>query len=72
MAHAHHWRRAIFQEEDRMKRCLLITGGLIAVLLSHMPANAQAQQTKGKNCHMEQQCHWENFKKVCVNVKVCR
>jgi hypothetical protein len=55
-----------------MKRCLLITGGLIAALLSHMPANAQAQQTRGKNCHMEQQCHWENFKKVCVNVKVCR
>jgi hypothetical protein len=55
-----------------MKRCLLITGGLIAVLLSQMPANAQAQPTKGKNCHIEQQCHWENFKKVCVNVKVCR
>ncbi|HXW23151.1 MAG TPA: hypothetical protein VEK73_00270 [Xanthobacteraceae bacterium] len=24
------------------------------------------------HCHMEQQCHWENFKKICVYVKVCR
>lgn len=55
-----------------MKRCLLLICGLVAVLLSHMPANAQAQQTKGKNCRLEQQCHWENFKKVCVYVKVCR
>jgi hypothetical protein len=70
--HQEHRRRAILQEEDTMKRSLLITGGLIALLLSHMPANAQAEQTKGKNCHMEQQCHWENFKKVCVYVKVCR
>jgi hypothetical protein len=26
----------------------------------------------GKTCHMEQQCHWENFKKICTYVKVCR
>ncbi|MBV8753028.1 MAG: hypothetical protein JO328_09225 [Hyphomicrobiales bacterium] len=31
-----------------------------------------AQAERGKTCHMEQQCHWENFKKVCVWVKVCR
>jgi hypothetical protein len=31
-----------------------------------------AAQAKGQACHMEQQCHWENFKKVCVWVKVCR
>jgi coproporphyrinogen III oxidase len=31
-----------------------------------------AQKTKGKICHMEQQCHWENFKKICTYVKVCR
>jgi hypothetical protein len=67
-----HRRRAMLQEEDTMKRCLLITCGLIAVLLSPLSANAQPEQTKGKNCHMEQQCHWENFKKVCVYVKVCR
>ena len=55
-----------------MKRCLLLTCGIVALLSSYMPANAQAQGAKGKNCRMEQQCHWENFKKVCVYVKVCR
>ena len=55
-----------------MKRCLLLGCGLIALLVSPL-ANAQAaEQTKGKNCRLEQQCHWENFKKVCVYVKVCR
>ena len=33
---------------------------------------ALAQPAIGKNCRMEQQCHWENFKKICVWVKVCR
>jgi hypothetical protein len=33
---------------------------------------APAQDEKGKVCRTEQQCHWENFKKVCVYVKVCR
>jgi hypothetical protein len=33
---------------------------------------ATATQAEAKSCHMEQQCHWENFKKVCVWVKVCR
>jgi hypothetical protein len=23
-------------------------------------------------CRMEKQCHWKNFKKYCVLVKVCR
>jgi hypothetical protein len=27
---------------------------------------------KGKTCRMEQQCRWENFKKICTWVKVCR
>jgi hypothetical protein len=36
-------------------------------------ADAQAPvDPKGKVCHMEQQCHWENFQKHCVWVKVCR
>jgi hypothetical protein len=35
-------------------------------------AHAATADTKGKVCHSEQQCHWENFKKVCVWVKVCR
>jgi len=41
-----------------------------------VPQAALAQQpapdTKGKNCRMEQQCHWKDFKKICVWVKVCR
>ena len=66
-------RRGSFLEEEKpMKRCLLLTCGIVALLASHMPASAQAQGAKGKNCRMEQQCHWENFKKVCVYVKVCR
>jgi hypothetical protein len=35
--------------------------------------NAQTSDaTIGKVCRMEQQCHWENFKKICTWVKVCR
>ena len=30
------------------------------------------QDEKGKVCRMEQQCRWENFKKICIYVKVCR
>jgi len=33
---------------------------------------AWANDASGKNCRMEQQCHWENFKKICTWVKVCR
>jgi hypothetical protein len=65
-------RGSMCEEERTMKRYLLIGCGLIAMLASHVPASAQPDQTKGKNCHLEQQCHWENFKKVCVYVKVCR
>lgn len=31
-----------------------------------------AQEVKAKTCRMEQQCRWENFKKICTYVKVCR
>jgi hypothetical protein len=34
--------------------------------------NAQSSDTNGKVCRMEQQCRWENFKKICTWVKVCR
>jgi hypothetical protein len=53
-------------------RCIFL---LMAVILSaitpYVAFGAQTQEAKGQ-CHMEQQCHWENFKKVCVYVKVCR
>jgi hypothetical protein len=42
-----------------------------AVPLAALPA-AAAQDSQGKNCRMEQQCHWQDFKKICVWVKVCR
>jgi len=35
-------------------------------------ARAESAGAGGKTCHLEQQCHWENFKKVCTWVKVCR
>jgi hypothetical protein len=36
------------------------------------PTQTRTQDTSGKVCRMEQQCHWENFKKICTWVKVCR
>jgi len=50
----------------------------IAMLLVPVDAFARhtkstaPSETKGKTCRMEQQCHWENFKKICTYVKVCR
>jgi hypothetical protein len=43
-----------------------------AILACGSSAYAQTPDTKGKVCRMEQQCHWENFKKICTYVKVCR
>jgi hypothetical protein len=46
------------------------------LVLGVVPGSAEtlaaAQEAKGKTCRMEQQCRWENFKKICVYVKVCR
>jgi hypothetical protein len=62
-----------------MTRCfsLAIAAAILACVSS---ANAQTvsgkkaqiADTTGKVCRMEQQCHWENFKKICTWVKVCR
>lgn len=51
---------------------LVLCWGLFAAVLLLAPQAALAQERDGKNCRLEQQCHWENFKKVCVWVKVCR
>jgi hypothetical protein len=48
--------------------CLLVLSGSSASAATP----AADQEAKGKTCRMEQQCHWENFKKICVYVKVCR
>jgi hypothetical protein len=55
----------------RMFRLLIWIGlaGVIAISNVH---TATAQQAQGKNCRMEQQCHWKDFKKYCIWVKVCR
>jgi hypothetical protein len=42
------------------------------ILIFGTCADAQTPDQKGKVCRMEQQCHWENFKKICTWVKVCR
>jgi len=56
-----------------MRRSLLVGCAILLGLLPvSLSTNTQAQEAKGKNCRMEQQCHWENFKKICVWVKVCR
>ena len=52
----------------------LVSLAVVAVALGSglTSARAVSPDEKGKTCRMEQQCHWENFKKVCVYVKVCR
>jgi hypothetical protein len=54
-----------------MTRCLALAI-VAAILVGGSCAYAQSADTKGKACRMEQQCHWENFKKICTYVKVCR
>jgi len=57
--------------------CFAAITFLAAFVLSST-AGAQEQKSrivdeaKGKNCRIEQQCHWVNFKKICTYVKVCR
>ncbi len=60
-----------------MKRFLIFVAAMIVAAgldLTHSQAQAAGPtaEPKGKTCHMEQQCHWENFKKICTYVKVCR
>jgi len=56
-----------------MRAFYLVLGcGILALLVLAAPRQASAQDTKGKDCRMEQQCHWKDFKKICVWVKVCR
>jgi len=55
-----------------MMRPVLFLSCAILALISFNGTAASAQDTSGKNCRMEQQCRWENFKKICTWVKVCR
>ena len=64
----------IKQHERRSIMRNLVTLAIVAVALGLglAPARAASPEEKGKTCRTEQQCHWENFKKICVYVKVCR
>ena len=46
--------------------------GLASFAAVSMAKGASGEEAQGKNCRMEQQCHWKDFKKICVWVKVCR
>jgi hypothetical protein len=51
-----------------MKRLVtLASAALVLGIAAPTVASAQA-----KVCHMEQQCRWVNFKKICTYTKVCR
>ena len=43
-----------------------------ALIVGALPAHATQPGERAKVCRMEQQCRWENFKKICVYTKVCR
>ena len=43
-----------------------------AALAGQVRAEEKPRDAKAPACHKEQQCHWENFKKVCTWVTVCR
>jgi len=51
---------------------LAVAFAIAAAVLFGTPQAFAAQSGGGQNCRMEQQCHWQNFKKICVYVKVCR
>jgi len=55
-----------------MRRPAFPALGILALIFFGGSATAWAQDASGKNCRMEQQCRWENFKKICTWVKVCR
>ena len=61
-----------FLTEKTMKLTVLFSCGILTLISIYDSTHAWAQDAKGKNCRLEQQCHWENFKKICTWVKVCR
>jgi hypothetical protein len=62
------------RERFAMQRSIVLAfiAAIAAALITSTPASAASPTEKGKTCRMEQQCRWENFKKICVYVKVCR
>jgi hypothetical protein len=56
-------------KEIYMKRLLALASAALVLGIVAAPTVASAQ---GKVCHMEQQCRWVGFKKICTYTKVCR
>jgi hypothetical protein len=52
-----------------MKRLVTLASTALVLGIIAAPTVASAQ---AKVCHMEQQCRWVNFKKICTYTKVCR
>jgi hypothetical protein len=59
-------------QEMKYLAALAISVFVLGVNRGSAATVAASEEAKGKTCRMEQQCRWENFKKVCVYVKVCR
>jgi hypothetical protein len=56
----------------RSSTSAIVLAIVLGVASGPTPVRAAPPDEKGKICRMEQQCHWENFKKICTYVKVCR
>ena len=54
------------------KAPFILFAAAIVFLSATLASVAEPEQPKAKNCRMEQQCKWVNFKKICTWVKVCR
>jgi hypothetical protein len=52
-----------------MKRIVTLASVALVLGIIAAPTVVFAQ---AKVCHMEQQCRWVNFKKICTYTKVCR
>jgi hypothetical protein len=56
-----------------MNRSISFAAAAMLLAITAAPSLAGPRDDdKGKTCRMEQQCRWENFKKICTWVKVCR
>ena len=50
------------------KAIAILLAAVVASITLGAPVAARAD---GKKCHVEQRCHWVNFKKICVYETVC-
>ena len=50
-----------------MRRLLFPAFGILTLISIYSSSDAaRRQDANGSNCRMEQQCRWENFKKICT------